>query len=81
MAIPDEALKLSVDIDELTLDEVELFEPKGFTVGRFKAFMAKYSNWTAAQVGQLKVGEMRQVAEQIRAGIEAAAVPKASSPG
>jgi hypothetical protein len=78
--VPTEALKLSLDTDELTLDELELFEAGSFTVKGFKAFMAAHSNWTAAQVGALKVGEMKAVAVQIAAALQEAAVPKANAP-
>ena len=80
MTIPTEPIHLhDLDTDSLTLDDLELFEAGGFTVKGFKQFIAVHSNWTAAQVGHLKVGEMKAVMVDIAAALEAAAVPKASS--
>lgn len=77
MAIPNEPLKLSVDVDALTLDDLELFE--SFSVRRLKAFIADHGNWTAAQVGQLTVKELREiVGPQIGAALRESAVPKAN---
>lgn len=77
MALPAEPLRLNVEIDTLTLDDVELFEGN-FSVKAFKAFMAAHSNWTAAQVGQITLAEMRGVAEQIAERLKGAALPKAT---
>lgn len=79
MAIPSEQLKLSVDVDALTLDDLELFED--FKVSRFKAFMQAHSNWTAEQIGALTIAEMRdKVAPAIGAALKGAAIPKATAP-
>lgn len=80
MAIPTEPLKLSVDVDALTMDDLELFED--FKVGRLKTFMAAHSNWTAAQIGALTVAEMRNtVAPAIAAALKGAAIPKGTATG
>ncbi len=82
MAVPDKALELSLpDLDDWRLDDVELFETGGFNVGRFKAFMAQYSNWTRAEVGHLTMRERRQVMDQIITKVSEAAVPKANGTG
>lgn len=78
MTIPTRALELTLDPKTLTLDDLELFEPGGFTVRGLKAFMVRYSNWTAAEVGQLTVGEFEQVATAIAEKLKAGTVPKAS---
>jgi hypothetical protein len=79
MAIPAEPLKLSVEPEQMTLNDLELFEG-GFTVKGFKAFMAGHSNWSAAQVGLITVAEMKQVTEQIREALKDSALPKATPP-
>lgn len=79
MTIPTDPIKLrDLDTDSLTLDDLELFEAGGFSVRGFKKFMTTHSNWTAAQVGALKVGEMKEVLTAVAAALEAAAVPKVS---
>lgn len=77
MAIPDAPLKFKLDPEQLTVDDMILFEPDGFTVSGFKAFMARYSNWTKPQIGQLTVVELRQVSDQLASALEAALDPKA----
>lgn len=69
---------LVVDINPstLTLDEIGVFEPGGFTVSAFKSFMAKYSNWTPVQVGSLTLAELRAVSGDIGRAVAAASVPK-----
>lgn len=77
MAVPTEPLRLSLPAaGKMKLDDLELFEDGGFTVKGFKAFIARYSNWTAAQVGQLEIDEMKEVVEQIGATLRESAVPK-----
>lgn len=71
------ALVLELDIEQMTLDDLEIFEQ--FSVKRFKAFMARYSNWTAAQVGALTLAELRGVSAQIARQIAERAVPKATA--
>ena len=81
MAIPSKPLELkNFDVDELTDDDVALFEKDGFSAKGFKEFMARYSNWTAAEVGGLKLKELKVVAEQIGETIKGAAIPKENTP-
>jgi len=80
VAIPDKALELTLDPSNLTLDDLELFEDGGFSVKGFKAFMARYSNWTKTQVGALTVAELRDVAKQLGERLKEAAVPKENAP-
>jgi len=78
MAKPDTALVLTLDPDEMTLDEFEVFEASGFSVKRFKDFMARYSNWTREQVGKLTRREVQEVAERIAQVFRDGALPKSS---
>lgn len=73
------ALTLNIDPETLTLDEVGLFEPGGFTISGFKLFMAKYSNWTPAMVGGLTLVELRALSRDIGKAVSMAAVPKANA--
>ena len=79
MAIPDQPLRLSVDADALTLNDLELFE--NFSVKGLKAFMAAHSNYTPAQIGALTVRELREVVgPAIGAALRESAIPKANAP-
>ena len=78
MATPTTPLALTLDVDELTLNDIELFEPGGFSVKRYKAFMVAHSNWTAAEVGALTLAEMKAVGLKIGEALASAALPKAS---
>lgn len=80
MAIPEKPLALTLNVDELTLDDVALFEKDGFSAAGFKAFMARYSNWTPAEVGGLKLRELKDVAEKIGEQLRVTAVPKVNAP-
>lgn len=76
--IPDKPLALTLPAnDDLLLDDIQLFEPDGFSIKGFKAFMARYSNWTPAQVGQMTRAEMWKVTRQIIEQLNENAVPKA----
>jgi hypothetical protein len=76
MALPGKPLELNINVDEMELDELELFESGGFSIKRFKAFMAAHSNWTAAEAGKLTLAELKIVAEKIGALVKENAVPK-----
>lgn len=81
MTIPAEPLKLSFDVENLTLDEVEMFqEPEAFRVSTFKRFVAKWSNWTKEQVGALTLGEMKSLAPVIARQLNESISPKATAP-
>lgn len=79
MALPDKALDLTIDPDALTLDDIELFEDGGFSVRRFKKFLAAHSNWTPDEIGKLTITEFKTVAAQLGDGLKALSVPKANS--
>ncbi len=78
MAIPDKALQINFDPNEVTLDELCLFEAEGFTAVGFRRFLVEHTNWTKKEIGALKLSELKQVAEQISEQFKAAAVPLAS---
>ena len=80
--IPAKPLELTLPAKEdLLLDDLQLFEPDGFSVRGFKEFIARYSNWKAAEVGKLTAGEMQTVTAQVVEKLQAAAVPKVTSAG
>lgn len=79
MAIPDRPLVVSLDPDEMTVNDLCLFEPGGFTVTAFRAFLVAHTNWTDAEIGNLKVKELKDVAEQLKQKLNAA-VPLGSKP-
>lgn len=80
MAIPSKPLELTLDVDELTVDDVALFEKDGFSAKGFKEFMGRYSNWTPAEVGGLKLKELKDVAEQIGERLKVTSIPKVNTP-
>lgn len=80
MTIPDKPLTVKVEANDLTLDEVCLFQPGGFEIIAFRTFLRERTNWTHAEVGALKVGELQEVAEHLRDALRSTAVPKARSP-
>lgn len=69
-------LTLNINPDTLTLDDIEVFEPGGFTVRGFKSFMAKYSTWSDAQIGALTVAQLRELSGEIGRAVAGAVVPK-----
>ena len=73
-------LELDVDPNEITVDESCLFESNGFSIVGFRAFLAKYSNWTLAEIGALKITELDTVLSAMSQKLEDKAVPKTSSP-
>jgi hypothetical protein len=80
MAIPDRPLEVTLDVDELTLDELALFEPTGFSIVGFRAFMAEHTNWTLAEIGKIKVKEFKDIQTQLAEKFKEASVPLANSP-
>lgn len=81
MAIPEKPLEVSIDPDALTLDEMCLFDPEGFSWKGLKAFLADHTNWSAAEVGKLTLTELQAVTEQMKEAIQQAAVPLGKSKG
>lgn len=82
MAIPDTPLELSLDPDELTLDDVVLFDPEPAepitTLIAFRSFLIRHSNWSRTDVGSITLTELEQVMEQTRVAVEGTAVPLAN---
>lgn len=80
MALPNEKLILNLNTDELTIDDMILFEEGGFKASLFKEFLSRHSNWTAKQVGAITVKEMRDVSQQIADTVKEASLPKEIAP-
>ena len=79
MAIPASPLVVKdFNPQEFTLDELEIFEAGGFTASGFKKFLIAHTNWTKSEIGAIKLGELKDIAEQLGKAINEAAVPKAS---
>lgn len=78
MAIPDKTLEVKVDLEELTLDEVCLFSPGGFEMVAFRTFLRERTNWSREEIGAIKVGELKEVAEKLGEAVQKTAVPLAS---
>ena len=79
MALPKSELVLkAINPDELTLDELCLFEPSGFTATGFRAFLIARTNWTRAEVGRLTMRDLKAIAEKLAEKINEAAVPNAN---
>ena len=70
----------NLDPDEMTLDEMCLFDGEGFTATGFRQFLLDHTNWTRAEVGILKVTQQLDVAKQMGEKMQAAAVPFVSAP-
>lgn len=75
MAIPNSPLSLTVDVQEMTLGELALFQGE-FSAPRLIAFLADHSNWTRAEIERITIREMKEVSEQIGEALKGAAVPK-----
>lgn len=73
-------LELNVDPQQLTIDEACLFEERGFTVTGLREFLIKYSNWTRAEIGALRLVEFNQIASMLRNRMTEMSVPFESSP-
>lgn len=78
MAIPDKPLELSIDADNITVGELELFEGENFKVSGLRAFLVNHSNWTDGDIKGLSLKELRQVVEQVGEAMKTAAVPLGS---
>ena len=76
--IPAETLKLTLDTDNLTLDEAVLFDPEGFSLIGFKNFLVKYGSWSKKEVGNITLGELKDVAQQVGESLKDLSVPKGS---
>lgn len=78
--LPNTPLILNYNPDAVTLDELCLFEPDGFTATGFRQFLRDHTNWTRSEIGKITVTEMQDVAKQLAEAIQQAAVPLASAP-
>ena len=63
MALPQTPLKFSDDFqpDDLTLDEVCLFDPRGFSSITFREFLLTHTQWTPKEIGTINRREIREV--------------------
>jgi len=75
MAKPKTPIVLELDADQLTADEMCLFEPSGFSMSGLCNFIAKYSSWTREEVGKLTMTELNEVAEALSKQVDELAVP------
>lgn len=71
-------LVLKIDPEDLTLDEIALFDGE-FKAAGFRAFMAKYSDWTEREVGALTMRELKGMAADIMASVNGTVVPKVNN--
>ena len=76
MAKPKKEIILrDLDPEKLTVDEMCLFEPEGFSMNRLRDFIAKYSNWTLGEVGKLTLTELNEVAGALSEQLDEVSVP------
>lgn len=71
-------LEVNLDPDEMTLDELCLFDSEGFTASGFRAFLIWHTNWTKEEIGKLTVRDLREVVAQMGAKLQAQSVPFAN---
>lgn len=77
--IPDKPLSLTFDLDELTIDELALFESESpFRPSVFKAFLKRYGNWSAAELGRIQRKDIAAIYLQCIRQLNEALVPKAT---
>lgn len=87
MPIPEKPLELDVDFEELTLEEMALFDaesaednPFGF-INKMRKFLLNYStSWRRAEINAIKNKDLEALTPVVISAIEAAAVPKENSP-
>lgn len=68
-------LDVNLNPDEITLDEMCLFDGEGFTASGFRAFLINHTNWTKAEIGKLTVKDLKEVVTQMGAKLQAQSVP------
>lgn len=78
MAIPDKPLEVDIDTAKMTLGELMIFEPGGFTVGGFVQFVANHTNWTVEDIKAVTVEEMKEVTDKLREALQSVSVPLAN---
>ena len=74
--IPAEPLKLTLSPDEMTLDDIAIFDSEGFSIPKFRKFLLSYGSWDDKQIGAIKLKELREVAEQVGNALKNLSVPK-----
>lgn len=80
MTIPATPLVVKqFDANSMTLDDLELFEPGGFSASGFKRFLVEHTNWTAKEIGSIKISELNEISNQLGAAIKELTVPKESA--
>lgn len=80
MAIPAKPLELTIDADELTLDEIEVFAGTSYSILTFKQFLVTHSNWTRAEIGAIKKKELGELHARARSEVDKAFDPLSDSP-
>lgn len=62
MALPKTPLKFNDDFqpDELTLDEICLFDSRGYSAYTFREFLIARTQWTRKEIGAIKRGEIAE---------------------
>lgn len=79
MAIPETPLVLKFDIDELTIDELTIFESETpFKPSMFKAFLKRYGNWSAAELARIQRKDIAALYLQCIQKLNEALIPKAT---
>lgn len=71
-------IEIVINPDDLTLDDLELFEPGGFSIRRLRAFLARVTTLSPDEIGQIRLRDLRSIAERIGEAIRDV-VPKATS--
>mgnify|MGYP001600189206 CR=1 FL=1 len=80
MAIPDKPLQVRFNPAEITLDELCLFEPDGFSLVGFREFLRNHTNWDRAEIGSISLTELEQVAKDLAEEIEKLSIPLRREP-
>ena len=75
MTLPDKPLEVTLDVNELTVDEMVLFDPGGFTMLGFKHFLSNHTNWTEEEVGKITLKELMDISDELGKKIQEVAVP------
>ncbi len=84
MAIPDRPLEITLDVNNLTLDEATLLTapeeiPDERKIPVLRSFLISFTSWTPAEVGRLKMSELGEVSKAIVEAVQRQALPLANS--
>lgn len=62
MALPKTPIAFKDDFqpDDMTLDEVCLFDPRGFSSFEFREFLTQHTQWTTKEIGAITRNEIRK---------------------